>query len=209
MTYKKLGGNKVSTEITKKSETNLGALAQGISNLVAAVKEENELAIAYAEANKDFGLTRFDNIIYLSKDNRGRIIDKQDDGDKVLGENAKVIVVNGGELFQLWPEAEARPLVKASTKEEVISYLYKGQDEGDERFLAASETDIQSNYVLDLILLDDKDIDTLKKGGTFETPKLRRLNLTISSKIQFNNYAAGLFRGKFAGFQKLTTPAIS
>ena len=81
MTYKKLGGNKVSTEITKKSESNLGALAQGISNLVAAVKEENELAIAYAEANKDFGLTRFDNIIYLSKDNRGRIIDKQDDGD--------------------------------------------------------------------------------------------------------------------------------
>lgn len=183
----------------------LSTMQQGLNNLVVAIKEEAALAKQFSEANADFGVDRFDSIVYINKNNRGQIIEKTEDGENILGESINAILVKGFDMYQIWPKGQPRPLVKAETKDEAIQALYAGQDAGDERYTNLDESDIASGYVLDLVLLNDRDMEALKTGGSFESPQLRRLNLTITSKIKFNDYSAKLFRGGFTGFPKGTT----
>lgn len=196
----------MSKELTTNNKAGvLSTMQQGLNNLVVAIKEEAALAKQFAEANSDFEVGRFDSIVYLGKNNRGQITEKTEDGENVLGESINAILVAGAEMYRIWPKGESRPLVKAGTREEAIQALYAGQDAGDSRYANLEESDIASCYVLDLVMLNDEHMENLKTGGSFESPQLRRLELTITSKIKFNDYSAKLFRGGFIGFPKGTT----
>ena len=51
----------------------LSTMQQGLNNLVVAIKEEAALAKQFSEDNADFGVDRFDSIVYINKNNRGQL----------------------------------------------------------------------------------------------------------------------------------------
>ena len=178
-------------------------VVQGLTNLIRLAKEEVNASNEFFEANKEFDVDRYNSVSYISKTQIGTFVDHENDKEDI-GRELYVIFLTGTKIYTLWLEDDARPLIQTTNKAEAIEYILQGKEADDPKFKDINEDMIKQEYLTDFVLLTAEDIEKLKTGGEIDSIKFKRMRLSITGKIRFDEYTQKLFKGQFVGFKKRT-----